>query len=288
VRIDDGIAEGGEVSPWYDAMVAKLIVHGRDRADAVRRLVTAIEDSPLLGVANNGRFLRDLLQHPDFAAARLTTTRLDEWAATGGALMQRPRPDDACWLAAAALAARGDCAADAPAGLRPASIAWQTLALQCDGETRRWRLRFVGDAVEFDDGRRVQLEGREAHRWRFTIDGITRSAVALRSADGWHIAHQGASFVFAEPSPQPDQRRAADPGRAHAPVAGVVAQVLVKPGDAVSVGQPLICVEAMKMEMWLNAQAGGTVRAVHVREREAVSAGALMVELDIETVAKAT
>jgi geranyl-CoA carboxylase alpha subunit len=68
----------------------------------------------------------------------------------------------------------------------------------------------------------------------------------------------------------------------------VVAQVLVKPGDAVSVGQPLICVEAMKMEMWLNAQAGGTVRAVHAREREAVSAGALMVELDIETVAKAT
>ncbi len=288
VRIDDGIAEGGEVSPWYDAMVAKLIVHGRDRADAVRRLVAAIEDSPLLGVANNDRFLRDLLQHPDFAAARLTTTRLDEWAAACHPLLQRPTPDDTCWHAAAALAARGDCAADAAAGLRPASVAWQTLALQCSDDTRRWRVRLQGNAVEFDGGQQVHLLGQQGHHWRLAIDGITRQMVALRSAEGWHVAYQGASFVFAEPSAAPDQRRAADPGRAHAPVAGVVAQVLVKPGDTVSAGQPLVCVEAMKMEMWLNAQAGGTVRAVHAREREAVSAGALVVELDIDTVASAT
>ncbi|WP_374568640.1 biotin carboxylase N-terminal domain-containing protein [Ideonella sp.] len=284
VRIDDGIAEGGSVTPWYDAMVAKLIVHGRDRADAVRRLVAAIEDSPLLGVANNGRFLRDLLQHPDFAAARLTTTRLDEWAAAGAPLLQRPAPDDACWLAAAALAARGDVPTSAPAGLRPASVAWQTIALQCGSDTRRWRVRLAGDLVEFDGGPSVQLLGQEGHRWRLAIDGVTRELVALRHAGGWHLAHQGAGFVFTEPSAAPDQRRQADPGRAHAPVAGVVAQVLVKPGDAVSAGQPLVCVEAMKMEMWLNAQAGGTVRAVHIREREAVSAGALVVELDIDTV----
>jgi len=288
MRIDDGIAEGGEVSPWYDAMVAKLIVHGRDRADAVRRLVAAIEDSPLLGVVNNSRFLRDLLQHPDFAAAKLTTTRLDEWAAAGDPLLQRPTPDDTCWLAAAALAARGDCPADAAAGMRPASVAWQTLALQCGNDTRRWRVKLQGDTVEFDGGQKVRLMGQEAHFWHLAVDGITRQMVALRSAEGWHIAHQGASFVFTEPSPQPDKRRTADPGRAHAPVAGVVAQVLVKPGDTVSAGQPLVCVEAMKMEMWLNAQAGGTVRAVHAREREAVSAGALVVELDIDTVADAT
>jgi geranyl-CoA carboxylase alpha subunit len=64
VRIDHGIAAGGEVTPYYDAMVAKFIAHGRDRADAVRRLTRALEEAPLIGPVNNGRFLRDLVQHP--------------------------------------------------------------------------------------------------------------------------------------------------------------------------------------------------------------------------------
>jgi biotin carboxyl carrier protein len=66
-------------------------------------------------------------------------------------------------------------------------------------------------------------------------------------------------------------------------VAGVVAQVLVSAGDRVAAGQPMVCVEAMKMEMWLNAGAAGTVRAVHAKAKEPVAAGALLVELDIET-----
>jgi biotin carboxyl carrier protein len=61
-----------------------------------------------------------------------------------------------------------------------------------------------------------------------------------------------------------------------------VTQVLVRPGERVEAGQPLLCVEAMKMEMWLNARAAGTVSAVHAREREAVAAGAVVVELEIE------
>jgi acetyl-CoA carboxylase biotin carboxylase subunit len=65
IRIDAGIAEGGLVTPFYDPMVAKLIAHGRDRTDAIRRLRAALEDAPLLGPATNGRFLRDLLDHEE-------------------------------------------------------------------------------------------------------------------------------------------------------------------------------------------------------------------------------
>jgi biotin carboxyl carrier protein len=64
-------------------------------------------------------------------------------------------------------------------------------------------------------------------------------------------------------------------------VAGVVAQVLVAPGDVVTAGQPMLCVEAMKMEMWLNAAAAGTVRAVNVKAADAVAAGAVLIELDL-------
>src|SRR6185503_5082672 len=94
VRIDDGIAEGGAVPPFYDAMVAKLVVHGRDRADALRRLAAALEDAPLLGPATNGRYLRDLLRHPDMIAGTVTTSRLDEWAAAAAPISCRPQPDD--------------------------------------------------------------------------------------------------------------------------------------------------------------------------------------------------
>ena len=281
VRIDDGIAEGGTVPPWYDAMLAKLIVHGRDRADAVRRLVAAIEDAPLLGLATNASFLRDLLRHEDFAAARLTTTRLDEWADGNAAILQRPVPSEHTWLAAAALLARAALAPGEEAGLRPAALDSLALAVQCASQTRRWRVRWQGDAVHLDD-QLVRVIGQSRHHWRLEIDGVARTLVARRDEGGaWHLADGGAGFVFTEPSALPDQRRGADPRQARAPVAGIVAQVLVKPGDRVEAGQPLLCVEAMKMEMWLNARAAGTVLAGVHREREAVAAGAVVVELEI-------
>jgi geranyl-CoA carboxylase alpha subunit len=291
VRIDHGLAEGAEVSPHYDAMVAKLIVHGRDRADAIRRLVAALDDAPLIGVTNNARFLRDLLQHPDFAAARLTTTRLDEWTAESAAIVQRPQPADADWWLAAAWMARGELAAGAPAGLRAAGIAWQSLTLSCHGVVRSLRVRLDGDTVHLhhvDSG--VEPEGEashavrvlacDSHRWVVTIDGVTRHPVALRDAQGrWHLARESAVFVFEEPSPQPGAGRARDARRACAAVAGVVAQVLVQAGDAVVEGQRLVCIEAMKMEMWLSAPADGHVAAVLVKPQDAVEAGAVVVEL---------
>ena len=72
-----------------------------------------------------------------------------------------------------------------------------------------------------------------------------------------------------------------DPTRARAPVAGIVAQVLVQPGAVVVAGQPLLSVEAMKMEMWLHAGAAGTVREVHAQPKASVAAGELLVELEL-------
>ena len=124
VRIDSGIAEGGQVTPFYDAMVAKLIAHGRDRTDAIRRLTAAIEDAPLVGLRNNGRFLRDLLAHPAFREARMHTTLIDDWATQGEPLLVAPTISDSTWrLAAAVLATRDG------GSRRPASVAaWDTHA----------------------------------------------------------------------------------------------------------------------------------------------------------------
>jgi geranyl-CoA carboxylase alpha subunit len=266
VRVDHGLAEGGAVTPYYDAMVAKFVAHGRDRDDALRRLRRALADAPLLGIPNNGRFLQDLLAHPDFTGARMTTTRLDEWAARGEPLLRRPDPDEATWRLAAALRAGG------PAAVRPASVAGFDVALQCQGAPRTLRAPVAGVRVLQRQGARLQVE----------IDGVRRHVHAVDDGRALHLVVDGRAFVFTEASPFPADESAADPRRARAPVAGIVAHVAVAPGDRVAAGQPLLCVEAMKMEMWLHAAAAGTVAAVHAKPKDAVAAGALLVELEIE------
>jgi biotin carboxyl carrier protein len=110
---------------------------------------------------------------------------------------------------------------------------------------------------------------------------VQRRARASFAGSGLQLALDGAVFSFSEAPAYPAADHSADPSRARAPVAGVVAQVAVAVGDVVAAGQQLVCVEAMKMEMWLHAAAAGTVRALHVKARDAVAAGAVLVELEI-------
>jgi geranyl-CoA carboxylase alpha subunit len=287
LRIDDGIAEGGEIGPHYDAMVAKLIVHGRDRDDAIRRLAAALEDAPLVGPRSNARFLRDLLRHDDFRGGTLHTSLVDEWAAGGDPLLHRPQPEDEAWLAAALL-----LVGNASPAWRPASVSGWGLTLQCGDRARQLRV-----AASSNGTVQVTLDGHEhmlrlvAHEGavvRIEQDGVQRRWHAVHEPPqgatpaALHLVRQAASFRFHEPSPMPAAASTDDPRRACAPVAGLVAQLLVKPGDRVEAGQPLASVEAMKMEMWLNAGAAGTVAAVHAAPRDAVRAGALLVELTLE------
>jgi len=268
IRIDHGIAEGGEITPHYDALLAKYIAHGRDRNDAIRRLTRALEDVPLIGPKNNGRLLRDLVNHPQFVAATMTTTRLDEWAAAGQAPLQRPPAPDAAWRIAAAVLAgmHGGRGVSGMHRVRPASVAQFDLTLEHNGHSRSFRAP-AADAVLVDAQRVV-------------LDGVQRRFTALHDGDTLHLELDGDVFVFREPSAQPLCDAGLDTSRARAPVAGVVAQVAVTVGQAVVAGQPLVCVEAMKMEMWLNAAAAGTVRALHVQIKDTVAAGALLVELE--------
>ena len=108
---------------------------------------------------------------------------------------------------------------------------------------------------------------------------MAQTAIAVFAAGAWHVAHAGYSHMFSEVSAFPDANALKDASRALSPVAGKVTQVLVAAGDAVREGQQLVCVEAMKMEMWLCAEQAGQVQAVHTRTGEQVKAGAVLVEL---------
>ena len=291
VRIDDGVREGGEVSPFYDPLLAKIVAHGHDRADAIRRLAAALEDAPLLGVPNNGRFLRDLIRHPAFTGAEMHTATIDDWAEAGEPLLRAPLPDAALWSLAAAVRALGSTGFgdnQGAVGQRAESVATWDLRLACGDETRVFRVQAEGRSVQVGSGAgadaqtvTVTLHQAADGELRYEIDGIRRRAIFVDRAGTLLLSVGAATYAFTEPSPYPAREARNDPGRARAPVAGVVAQVLVAPGDTVAAGQPLVCVEAMKMELWLAAGAAGTVRAVNAQVKDAVAAGAVLVELEV-------
>ena len=283
VRIDDGIEEGSEISPFYDAMVAKIIAHGRDRDDAIRRLRAALENSPLLGLRNNGRFLADLVNHPVFRGAAMTTTMIDQWQEAGDPLLLRPLASDEVWcLAAATLAMQSG------ANWRADSVAAFDIPLRCDEVTQTLRVHpdRVGNVGVSLGGQQqnVRIVSFQDGDLRFEMNGIHRKAIALIQQNALHIALGGSSFVFQEVSPFPEKDMAMDATRARAPVAGKVTQIQFAVGEGVQSGQAMVCVEAMKMEMWLTAQAAGTVVALHVKVGEQVESGALLIEIELDEI----
>lgn len=305
VRIDAGIAEGGTVTPFYDPMVAKIIAHGRDRTDAIRRLMAALEDAPLLGLPTNGRLLRDLVGHESFRNAAMHTTLLDAWAVNGEPILRRPQATEIDWRLAAAMFAGGT-------GWRATSVAGFDLTLNCGDETRTLHIESMGDARRSEfagEGRMFREQARscdsqakrcsvrigagdaaidvELHdtldgRLCYTIGDVTRQVIVHRDGPTLHLARDAAVFVFAEVSPFPIVETTHDPRTARATVAGTVARLEVAAGDIVVAGQTLAVIEAMKMEMRVTAAAAGTVAAIRVLAGQQVAAGAILVELTIE------
>jgi geranyl-CoA carboxylase alpha subunit len=281
VRVDDGIRQGSVVSPFYDPMVAKIIVHGRDRDDAIRRLRAALANSPLLGLKNNGRFLSDLVDHPAFRKAEMTTTLIDRWLEQGEPLLQAPIASVAAWqVAAVALAMQYG------SSWRANSVGAYSFKLQCADAVRVVRVqpdRHGGVAVTVDGASaQAKVVRFDDGVLRVELNGVAQTAIAVFAGSDLHLAFAGHTHMFTEVSAFPNADALKDASRARSPVAGKVTQVLVAPGTAVENGQQLVCVEAMKMEMWLCAESAGTVKAVHAKAGDQVESGALLVELEIK------
>jgi acetyl-CoA/propionyl-CoA carboxylase biotin carboxyl carrier protein len=273
VRVDSGLTEGSEVGGGYDPMLAKVIACGPDRQAALRRLDQALASYTLLGVRTNVAFLRALLADPEVQAGRLDTGLAERLAAGQPGAAQHgaePVPDEV--LAAAAL----DCALDLetaapgpwqiPDGWRPGGPAWT-----------RWPVA----------GRQVAVRGRP-HAAEVAIgDGDPVPAVARRDGDELVVTYDGAEsrFTRAADGPvrwlgrdghawaldttPPPSRRAAGPqaaaGAVRSPMPGTVQAVKTAVGEDVVPGQPLVVVEAMKMEHTVVAPVAGTVTELPVR-----------------------
>ena len=301
VRVDTGVRAGDEISPYYDPMIAKLIVHGDDRAMALRRLADALARYEIVGVACNVAFLQRLVAHAAFADAKLDTGLI---ARHHAALFPPPPPVPVHVLLAAALAetlalvARSAVAARAsgdPHSPWNAIDPWwpnserHALALTlADGEARhavavnragaRWRV-VLGSGT----GRREITAAVTPREGRLAIiaEDAEFAATVVADGDERHVFCGGLHrrLVLIDPLAHAGTEEAHG-GHLMAPMSGTVVAVMVKPGDRVLQGAPLMILEAMKMEHTIAAPAAGIVTAVNFSSGDRVTEGADLVDLD--------
>jgi acetyl-CoA/propionyl-CoA carboxylase biotin carboxyl carrier protein len=275
-RVDTGVADGTVVGSDYDPMLAKVIVHAGDRGTALRRLDAALADYHLLGVTTNVSFLRALLQHPKVLAGELDTglveRDLDELTATAD------DSDDMALLAATALwLVEAEPGAGGvvdpfslPGGWRVGEPAPLVLELDPVGGEHRTATavgRADGATITLDDGEARDVRAaRDGNDLLLTLDGTAhRVAIAVDGEVVW-IGHGGRTWAVRERERLADAGHAAEAGGGPllAPMPGTVTVVHVAQGDRVRAGQPLLVVEAMKMEHPITAPVDGVVTALHV------------------------
>ena len=280
VRVDTGVEDGSVISPYYDPMVAKVMAHGGTREEAACRLADALARAELHGTTTNRDFLVRILRHPEFLAGEADTSFLERHDLSAPLIADRG-------LAAAAAALAGQAHRRATArtlGTLPSG--WR------NNPSRLQIMMFDGDleiGYRFDrHGRLAELrvDGEPLPRPRvhacspehvdLEVGGVRRS---YRVADGAVNTAEGqvdlhAMPRFAEPT------EAVQAGSLTSPMPGAVVRVLVKLGDTVTAHQPLLVVEAMKMEHEIVAPTAGIVTELPVADGAQVEAGAILAVID--------
>lgn len=285
VRIDHGLAEDVSVSPYYDSMLAKVVVHGATREQARRKLVAALRDTALLGVTTNQPFLLRCLEHPAFIAGVCDTGFVDR--AIGQGLAADP-PPEAGIAARAAVLALGRVSSHAAQGSTERGLAPLEAHTRLRAGNDHWDA-WVRYPQRVDAPLTVRLQPIENHadsdaiaskarRQALEIEVAVGTIPSIHVRDGQtlHLFDAGRAWCFEVDDPRLRRARTSASGVLKAPLSGRVAAVHVTTGDSVSHGQPLVVMEAMKMEHIVTAPFDGTVGSVSVAQNDQVTSGALL------------
>ncbi|MFJ4969071.1 acetyl/propionyl/methylcrotonyl-CoA carboxylase subunit alpha [Streptomyces sp. NPDC088755] len=286
LRLDTGYTGGDTIGVHYDPMLAKVIAHAPTRTAAVRLLARALERSRIHGPVTNRDLLVRSLRHPDFAAARLDTGFYDRHLGelTAPAAGRDP-------ARAALAAALGDAVRTTAHGTGPAPTrfgAWRNVPSQ--PQVKRYRSEPDGTEHEITyrtprtgtpqpyDAPGVRVLAATPDRITLELDVVLRTFDLTYDRDQVHVDTAGASYTFTALPRFTDPATQAGPGSLLAPMPGTVVRLAegLAPGVAVEAGQPLIWLEAMKMEHRILAPASGTLTALHAAPGHQVEVGALL------------
>jgi len=272
VRVDTGVFEGGEISIYYDPMIAKLISWGHTREEASAHLSRALDQYLIRGVSHNVLFLSSLLQQPQFIAGNLTTGFIDEFYADGFSAGIHDNCVEIFIAVAASLQHRTDDRNDPqPQACRLYCVVSDDN--RCDVESLA--LDEVHDIRIGDQHFRVQHNWRSGNRLlTTTVDGVRRDFQVDRNGLRWQLMHNGQRGQFnvlAQHIADYDQymptKTTMDTSRyLLSPMPGLLVRLLVSEGTVVVAGQELAVVEAMKMENTLCAERAGTIKSIDAFE----------------------
>jgi acetyl/propionyl-CoA carboxylase alpha subunit len=289
-RFDSGIQTGSLIDIYYDPMIAKIITHGTDRSDAIRKMLHTLSKTVYLGTTTNKHFLQRVLSETDFQSGSFDTS----YIATHPQLMQKQKAEGTALhalLIAATLqswhqreAAR-TVLKEMPSGWRNIFYQNQQVQYEYDGETihveyrntnkHDFRFMIGEDAYE--------VKSDNAH-YPYLIATINnhRQAFCIHRNENTVFAHSDSTdtVAFKELPRFPDRTAETVKGGYKAPMPGEVVKVLVKPGDKVKSGDPLLVMLSMKMENTIEAFEDGIVEEVYVTEKGFVDADALLVKIN--------
>jgi geranyl-CoA carboxylase alpha subunit len=284
LRVEHALRSGSEIPPFYDSMIAKLVSHGATREEARSKLICGLEQTVAFGVTTNQTFLMSALRHPAFTACEATTAFIgkhrDELLARGN-----DASSDAA-LAALLLYVTDPFAPPWRSGRTLAATFPIAARIELDHDIHDLEI-----ARERDGGYIANLDGHE-HRFeidelgrdtiRFRSNGVMESARFLRDRDRLYILHRGITLAARNLTlAAPAATTATDSdGKVRAAMNGRVVAVLVKQGERVVIGQPVMTLEAMKMQHVHAAPISGTISAIDVAEGEQVTTGRIVVEIE--------
>jgi propionyl-CoA carboxylase alpha chain len=282
IRLDSGVEDGSIVSIHYDAMLAKLISWAPTRTQAARTLAQALRRATIHGPVTNRDLLVNVLSHPAFLAGETDTAFFDRHDLK--ALAAPLVAPEAERLSALAVALAQDAAMRADAPLLPSvpsgwrNVVSQPQRTELDGRAGRHTVAFRHTRAGLIVDDRPDVGLIEAAPTEVVLDhrGLRRAFAVARYGNAVYVdSHQGSvRFDVVEPFPDPDDD--VTPGSLLAPMPGSVVRVAAAVGDVVIAGQPILWLEAMKMQHQINAPVSGVVTVLPVRAGQQVDVGAVL------------
>ena len=292
IRVDAGIETGGSVSPYYDAMVAKIVAAGRDRAQAQRRLIRALEATALFGLATNRDFLLACLRQPAFTRGEATTAFIAETFGESGFDDRELSAEDYAMAAVIQRCLARQRCHERSVNVHPELLEWSSTGSSTSVSTyatstgpRSIRVQTRGPnqfEVSIDD-QRIPVRVIEHADTAFSLRcrERTRRVVALEQDDRTvHVCTPERTFSVTNLAGLPAEEQGAGGGRVTAPMHGKLTEVFVEPGQAVRSGERLAVLEAMKMHFDIVASIDGTVASIDAVPGSQVSADDLIMLLE--------
>jgi geranyl-CoA carboxylase alpha subunit len=283
LRTEHALQSGSEIPPFYDSMIAKIISHGADRNEARRRLIHGLEHTVAFGVTTNQTFLAACLRHPVFAAGEATTAFIGQHR--DALLAPRAGQSSNAGLAALLLHATDRHAPRWRQGRTLAATFPVPARIEIDGKIRDLEIvrERDGGCVASLDGNEVRFEidelGRDSIRYR--ANGLTGSARFFRDGDRLYLLNHGSSNCIRDLTlAAPASAATGSDGKVRAAMNGRIVTVLVKQGERVEAGQPVMTLEAMKMQHVHSAPMSGVIAAIDVVEGEQVTTGKIVAEIE--------